>query len=130
MPFAAVALVLAPTSESALRELPVGTPAWVASTPEMQATLAAARRSELAVTELFPNGASPTQWLHNHLDSLDQHHNEFSQTPAYTELLVFGVEHAPELMPLLTEFGFVSATPRPFGFAASKAAGGNGEVPP
>ena len=115
-----VALILAPAAESSLRVLPPGTPAWVASTPEMQVTLAAARRAELLITELHPNGTSPTQWFSNHLDSVDQHHNEFSQTPPYTTLLVFGLPLSPSLVPLLQEFGFVSTSPEPFGFSASK----------
>ncbi len=124
MPSIAIAMVLAPTDESWLHTLPIGIPAWVASTPQMQPTLEAAKRVGLVVTELFPNGTSPTEWLQNHLDSLDQHHNEFSQSQPYTELWVFGVEHTPDLTPFLAEFGFASSTPTAFGFLASK------DVPP
>ena len=120
MQSSAVAVVLVPTNESTLRQLAPGTPAWVASTPEMQSTLAAARRAELLVTELYPSGSSPDQWLFNHLDSVDQHHNEFSQKPGYTELFVFGVQISASITPLLQEFGFVSSAPESFGFSASK----------
>ena len=123
MPSVTVALVLAPSSEASLRQLPAGTPAWIASTPEMQPTLAAARRVGLQVTELYPNGNSPLAWLSNHLDTVDQHHNEFSQTPPYTRLAVFGLGVSPELEPLLREFGFVSTTAQSFGFVALKAPG-------
>jgi hypothetical protein len=115
-----VAFIVAPTAESSLRGLPPGTPAWVASTPEMQVTLAAARRAGLVITELHPNGKSPTQWLFNHLDSVDQHHNELSQNPPYTTLLVFGLPLSPSLSPLLQAFGFVSSSPETYGFSASK----------
>ena len=115
-----VALILAPSSEDTLRRLPVGTPTWIASTPEMQTTMEAAESAKLQITQLYPNGTMPMQWLVNHLDSVDQHHNEFSQTPPYSELLVFGVPHSPSLLPLLNEFGFVIAWPEPFGFGASK----------
>ena len=121
MQSSAVALILAPESEATLRQLPPGTTAWIACTPEMQSTLAAAKRAELIVTELFPNGSSPREWLFNHLDSVDQHHNEFSQKPAYTELLVFGVTMSPSIAPLLQEFGFVSSSHESFGFSASKS---------
>ena len=120
MQSSAVALVLAPASESTLRHLAPGTPAWVASTPEMQSTLAAAKRAELLVTELYPNGSSPEQWLFSHLDSVDQHRNEFSQKPGYTELLAFGVPISPSITQLLQEFGFVHSAPESFGFSASK----------
>jgi hypothetical protein len=121
MQSSAVALVLAPASESTLRSLAAGTTAWIASTPEMQPTIAAAKRAGLLVTELHPHGSSPAQWLVNHLDSVDQHHNEFSQNPGYTELLVFGVPMSPSLTPLLQEFGFVSSSAESFGFCASKS---------
>lgn len=120
MPSIVVAMVLAPTSEFSLRTLPIGIPAWVASTPQMQSTVVAAKSAGLAVTELSPNGTSPTEWLQNHLDSLDQHHNEFSQAQPYTELWVFGVEHTPDLFPFLAEFGFSSSAPTEFGFLACK----------
>jgi hypothetical protein len=120
MQSSAVALVLAPASESTLRHLAPGTPAWVASTPEMQSTLAAAKSAELVVTELYPNGSSPDQWLFNHLDSVDQHHNEFSQNPGYSELIVFGLPISPSITKLLQEFGFVHSASEPFGFSASK----------
>src|SRR5688500_14171624 len=96
-----VAIVLAPASETALRSIPLGAPTWMASTPEMQPTVLLAKHIGLSVTELFPNGASPTQWLLNHLDSVDQHHNEFSQTRPYTKLLVFGVPLSPALASFL-----------------------------
>jgi len=86
----------------------------------MQSTLAAAKRAGLLVTELYPNGSSPDHWLFNHLDSVDQHHNEFSQKPGYTELLVFGVPISPTITELLQEFGFVSSASESFGFSASK----------
>jgi len=86
----------------------------------MRTTLEAAENAKLLVTQLFPNGATPMEWLFNHLDSVDQHHNEFSQTPPYSELLVFGVPLSASLQPLLQEFGFVISWPEPFGFGASK----------
>ena len=115
-----VALVLAPSSEETLRRLPIETPVWIASTPEMQATIEAAENAKLQITLLYPNGTTPTQWLVNHLDSVDQHHNELSQMPPYSKLLVFGVAHSSSLLPLLQEFGFVIAWPESFGFGASK----------
>ena len=123
MASATVALVLAPASASELQAFPAGTPAWVACTPEMQATLAAATAAGLRVTKLSPNGDTPLAWLANHLDSVDQHHNEFSQTPPYTTLAVLGLSLSQSVEPILREFGFVSAAPSASGFTASKLQG-------
>ena len=113
-------MVLVPVSIADLQAMPSGSSAWVASTPEMQGTVKAARACGLAVTELFPRGEHPVQWFLNHLDSLDQHHNESSQRPPYSELLVFGLEPTPEVDAWLRGFGFGAATLEPFGFSASK----------
>lgn len=120
MASATVAMVLAPVSASELQALPAGTPAWVACAPEMQATLAAAEAVGLRITRLSPNGNTPLAWLANHLDSVDQHHNEFSQTPPYTTLAVLGLSLSPAVEAILREFGFVSAAPSGFGFTATK----------
>jgi len=123
-----VAVVLAPSSKSELRAIPHGTPTWIASTPELQSTIALARRLGLTVTELFPNGTSAWEWLSNHLDSVDQHHNEFSQDPPYSKLLVFGVKLSAAVEPLLSPFGFSSATAEAYGFSAIKSAERKGAV--
>ena len=120
MPVTAVALILKPVAESLLKQLPPLTATWIASNPEMQSTIAAAHSMGLEVTELFPNGDTPAQWLSNHLDSLDQHYNQFSQQPPYSQLLVFGVSHSPSLLQFLSEFGFKTSHPTPFGFIVSK----------
>ena len=116
-----VAMVLVPVASADLRAVPLGSAAWVASTPEMQSTVSAARAAGLAVTELFPRGKQPVQWLLNHLDSLDQHYNELSQKPPYSELLVFGVSPTPEVDAWLREFGFGLATSQRYGLSASKS---------
>lgn len=128
MPSVSVAIVLAPSSESELRAIPSGSPTWIASTPKLQPTIALARRLGLPVTELFPNGASAWEWLSNHLDSVDQHHNEFSQEPPYSKLLVFGVQLSAAVGPLLAPFGFSLTTAEPYGFSALKSAASSSAV--
>ena len=115
-----VAMVLVPVALADFWVVPPGSSAWVASTPEMQGSVSAARASGLAVTELFPKGEHPVQWLLNHLDSLDQHHNEVGQQTPYSELLIFGVSPSPEVGAWLREFGFGQATTEPFGLSARK----------
>lgn len=115
-------MVLVPAASADLQVVPRGSAAWVASTPEMQSTIFAARASGLAVTELFPRSTPLVQQFLDHLDSLDQHHNELAQQPPYSELLVFGVSPSPEVSAWLREFGFGPPAVEPFGFSASKNA--------
>jgi hypothetical protein len=115
-----VAMVLAPITHEALSAVPHGSPAWIASTPEMRNTVRAATAIGLVVTELVTNGDASREWLFNHLDSVDQHHNEFSQQPPYSELLVFGVASSAEIESWLQQFGFCEVQSEPFGFSARK----------
>lgn len=97
-----VGLVLVPGLERDLQSLHSGTPVWVASVESMKATLTAAHVSGLLVTELLPNGEGPLEWIHNHRDSLDQHHNDCSgDVPVpYRKLLVFGKDRNDKAPPI------------------------------
>jgi hypothetical protein len=120
MSTASVAIVLSPCSEAELCAIPLRTPSWIVAKPEFQSTIRSANKLGLVVTELFPNGNCPVEWLYNHLDSVDQHHNDFSQDPPYARLLVFGVRLSPDLEPFLSTFGFGLTREEPFGFSAFK----------
>jgi hypothetical protein len=117
-----VAVVLAPSSESELLAIPSGAPTWIASAPELESTITLAKQLGLPVTELVPNGKSALEWLFNHLDSVDQHHNEFSQDPPYSKLLVFGVHLSAAVDALLSPFGFSVTMAESYGFSAIKYA--------
>ena len=95
-------------------------PLWIASVPPMTGTVALAKSSGYCVTELTPNGPTPSAWLFNHLDTVDQHHNEFSQDPAYAELLVLGLAYESAFDALLSEFDLHLAAQFPWGFSALK----------
>jgi hypothetical protein len=71
-------------------------------------------------TELFPRGETCEEWLFNHLDSLDQHHNDASQHPGYSTLVVHGVTHTPAIGLFIEQFGFVASKSEAFGFSATK----------
>jgi hypothetical protein len=120
IPSSVVTLLLAPAARQQLDVLPPQSAVWIASSSHMHATLACARALELEVTELFPRGDTCEEWLFNHLDSLDQHHNDYSQQPGYSTLLVYGVTHTPAIALFLEQFGFVASKSEPFGFSATK----------
>jgi hypothetical protein len=117
-----VAIALAPVAhDSPLFGLAPGTPAWIAETPDMEATIAFAKSAKLSITVFTPRGASRQQWLINHIDTIDLHHNQSSQFPPYNFIMVFGLPYSPALEPALQENGFVRSKPEPFGFTASKS---------
>lgn len=115
-----VAFVLGPVDAHALSQMPKGTPLWIVSTPEMASSVALAKNTGLPVTELFPNGTSPDQWFLHHLDTVDQHHNDFSQSPGYTQLLVLGLALTSSLQEFASQFGFQVFRSAALGFVASK----------
>lgn len=115
-----VGLLLAPVSPTGLEALPEHCALWITSGKHMQPTFACARALSFDITELFPQGVTTTEWLFNHLDSVGQHHNEYSQQPPYNSLLVFGVTLTPAVALFLKPFGFVAPRAEAFGFSAIK----------
>lgn len=120
MTFKVVALILMPVTPVELAVLPLQSAVWIASSAHMHATLACARALALDVTELFPRGDTCEEWLFNQLDSLDRHHNDASQQPGYSTLLVYGVAHTPAIGLFIEQFGFVASKSEAFGFSATK----------
>ena len=101
-------------------ELANGNPVWAVSSPANLAAAETARHVGLSFTVLKVNGASPEDWLVNHIDSVDQHHNEFSQRSAYSLLRVVGASLSPRVQSCLQEFGFVRFEAEPRSFCAYK----------
>ena len=55
-------------------------PVWLVNSPYNAQAARAGRAEGLNVTLLTANGQSPEDWFLNHLDSVDQHHNEQAET--------------------------------------------------
>jgi len=56
------------------------------------------------------------------LNTIDDHHSEYSQAPAYADLVVYGVQLTERLRSVLTELGFLTFAPTQHGFCAHKPA--------
>ena len=115
-----VILVLDKQLGERFRELANDSPIWAVSSPANLAAAENAWRAGLSFTVLSVNGESPEDWLVNHIDSVDQHHNEFSQRPGYSSLRVVGASLSPRVESCLREFGFIRFEQNSGGFCAHK----------
>jgi len=95
-------------------------PIWAVSSPANLLAADHARKNGRSFTVLTVKGDTPEVWLMNHIDSVDQHYNEFSQRPGYSVLRVVGVSLSPQVQSYLGEFGFVHFNSEPEGFCARK----------
>jgi hypothetical protein len=95
-------------------------PVWLVDSPHNAEAERLGRAEGLNVTLLTANGQSPEEWLLNHLDSVDQHHNEQAGTVGYSELQVVGVGLTRRIEQYLPEFGFAQWAPTAEGFVAKK----------
>ncbi|HMW39535.1 MAG TPA: hypothetical protein PKD57_09030 [Saprospiraceae bacterium] len=53
-------------------------------------------------------GVSPASVLDSVIDEVDEHHNEYSHTPGWSELYVYGVPLNNKTKAILREFGFLN----------------------
>ena len=52
-------------------------------------------------------GLSPADILDSVIDEVDEHHNEYSHTPGWSELHVYGAPLTDKIKTVLKEFGFL-----------------------
>jgi hypothetical protein len=121
-----VAVVLDPTFGDRLRDLPVGTPVWIADTPVNRAAAEALWVSRPELTHLdgvttfrIDPGSGPEVWLAEVLPDLDLHHGEYSHVPPYAGIEVFGAGATPVVREALGQLGIGNITERPGGFLAT-----------
>lgn len=126
-----VALIVDPEFGSRIRDVAGGVwHTWVVATPENvvvaeQIWAASPNSTQLnmqgGVTTFIPYGADRESWCDAILDSVDEHHNSYSQDdPGYSVLEVYGIPITERLRPAFVEFGFSIFTPTDYGFRARK----------
>ena len=125
-PSATVTLIL--HSEYGLRALTHARegPVWLVNSPHNAQAANAGRAEGLNVTLLTANGLSPEDWLLNHLETVDQHHNEHAEPIGYSELQVIGVGLTRRIEQYLPEFGFAHWALTVEGFMAKKVLSSSG----
>jgi hypothetical protein len=95
-------------------------PVWAVVSQANTAAAAEAAQNGLSFTVLYVNGKTSEEWCLNHLDTVDQHHNEYSQKPGYSVLHVVGTPLTPRIEAYLPEFGFIKYHSTTDGFYAYK----------
>lgn len=103
---------------------------WVADTPTNQPVIRSIWASCTAKRYYgYPSGITsfqvaadktPEDWLLGVLDSLEDHHSEYSQTPAYSILRVIGTVLTRRVRTQLESYDFVKFDVLPDGFVAHK----------
>jgi hypothetical protein len=117
-----VALVLDTDYGERALVLAKSVPVWIVDSTLNRAAAEKAEREGLFLTLLYVNGRSSEDWLVNHADTVDQHHNQFSK-PAhpYNTLRVIGATQSNRVKASLDELGFKRYEPTADGFYAHKA---------
>ena len=113
-----------------LRDLPGDEAAWVADTPTNHPVIKSIwttqsvdpDRGHLSGITSFqvPADKTPEDWLLGVLDSVEEHHSEYSQTPPYSILRVIGTVLTPRIRERLESYHFVKFEDLPEGFVAHK----------
>ena len=115
-----------------LRDLPDDEAAWVADTPTNNPVIRSIwtthsadpnRGNHTGITSFQVSAdKTPEDWLLGVLDTVEEHHGEYSQTPPYSILRVTGTALTPLIRERLESYHFVKFEDLPEGFAAHKSA--------
>ena len=132
LPPSIVHVIVAPDYGEGLRGLPADEAAWVADTPTNHGVINSIWRSNpakpsrgyLTGITSFKVAADkiPEDWLRGVLNSVEEHHGEYSQTPPYSILRVVGTVLTPRIRAQLESYGFVKFEDFRDGFVAHKLA--------
>lgn len=99
-------------------------PVWIIDSPGNRFVVEKIRRqsSNVSLITTFKSVGeeSPGTLCERIVQSVDDHHNEHSQTPGYDELRVFGVSLADVSLRPFLELNFVEFVQTPTGFIAKK----------
>ncbi|MGH7952838.1 MAG: hypothetical protein ACREFE_13100 [Limisphaerales bacterium] len=115
-----------------MRSLPADEAAWVADTSTNHPVIKSIWASYPSEPYRgYPSGITsfqvaedetPEDWLLGVLDSVEEHHGEYSQTPPYSVLRVVGTVLSPRVRAELESYDFVTFEELSDGFVAHKMA--------
>lgn len=120
-----VHVIVDPDYGERLRDLPGDEAAWVADTSTNHPVIKSiwATHSVGITSFKAPADQTPEDWLFGVLDTVEDHHCEYSQTPPYSTLRVIGTTLTPRIRVRLESYDFVRFEDLPEGFVAHKLAG-------
>jgi hypothetical protein len=125
MASAKVALVLDRDCGENLTELASRMAVWVIDSPSNK-TVASELwdrdpNPEHMITTFTESRAVDETCFEGLMDNIELHHGEYSQTPPFRELEVFGLTPTPIIENVLADIGFVFADKTPTGFRALRS---------
>ena len=121
-PSATVAIVVDPNFGDRLLSLATQMPGWIADT-EANHTCAESIQSydgsnQSNVTTFRVTGGDVSDWCRVILPQVDLHHGEYSQSPPYRAVEVFGARATADLRRVFSKYGFTISSERSDGFRA------------
>jgi hypothetical protein len=125
-----VAIVATPDFGEALERLADRLHVWITATPPNRARAEAYWRAhpgyslEAGITTFWLRGGSPEDEVQAILPDVDVHHGEYSHTPPWSALEIYGASPTPSLRETLASFGVDNVEPLPGGFRCSRGAQG------
>lgn len=125
LPNASVAIVVDPNFGDELHRLARRMPVWIVDIPGNRAAVETVRsetdtQTRSAVTTFTVRGDDLSQWCRAILPQIDLHHGEYSQSPAYDSVDVYGSAATVELVKIFSECGFRVTSEGPDRFSATR----------
>jgi hypothetical protein len=137
-----VAIVVDPEFVNRLADLLERMPVWIVDTEANRAAVARAVRlrsrsdenvGHTAVGALttftIDRRATPDVWCAGILDTVAGHHDQYSHTPGYSALEIYGTKPTPALLAALADYRLTSIMVFPGGFRASTPDAGPARSP-
>ncbi len=119
---ASVAIVVDPNFGDRLLPLANQMSVWIADTPTNRASAESVwsqpRSTELNVTTFRVAGDDASKWCCAILPQVALHHGNYSQSPGYDSLEVFGTGVNSDLRDAFSSYGFTISSESPDGFRA------------
>jgi hypothetical protein len=123
-----VGIVVDPGFGERVHSLAHRIPVWIVDTPVNRAAAESHWRQQAdnnpahgITTFKVDPAASPEDWCAGVLDTVIEHHGEYSHDPPVSSLEVIGAHASPSLLATLADYGFAKVRSRPDGFRASAA---------
>lgn len=122
-----VHVVIDPNYGDAIRDLPIGEPAWIVDSPDNHPVIVSIMHECTSSDYLtgissfkYDTQTQPEDRLIGILSTVDVHHGEYSHDPPYSILNIIGVEWSQKIQKELSKFGFTDHEATPNGFITKR----------
>jgi hypothetical protein len=119
---ATVAIVVDSDFGDRLLSLANQMPVWIADTPANHTSVESLRSKDDSngtnVTTFLVTSGEASDWCRMILPQVDLHHGQYSQSPPYRAVEVFGAQATEDLRRVFSKYGFTISAERSDGFRA------------